>query len=461
MKKVLKYTFLALLGGVLLIVIAVPFIPADSYRDNINTRLSDLLGMQVLLGDISLTSLPVPGIQVENIQLSRDNHTLATIDRLHIAPRLSSLLSTPREVRKIHLTGLRLNAIHFDQLSLLLNQQTPAGPSNLPAIVIKRVVGDHSLIQLKDNQTLGPFQFDMQLSDSMRPERFDFSLEAQTLKLALSADHDSYLVQLQATDWTPPLTPKLHIDSLQASGKLHTDRLLVERINLSAYRGEANGNLLVDWQDQWKLDSRVQFTSVNLKQLLKSLNQDSMAGNTAGKLTLRSVSDEPATLVDNLKITGDLVVTDGYLYKTDLESAVTSLSADWLSGGQTPFDSLQSRLDANKDRIRLSGLQLLSPLISAQGKLDIIRLNRLDGRITVGLNDPTGAISMPLMVAGTFNEPMVRPTDEALAGGSIGTAILGPGVGTAIGIKAGEFIGNIGKFFGSHDEEKQDKDNED
>jgi len=52
-------------------------------------------------------------------------------------------------------------------------------------------------------------------------------------------------------------------------------------------------------------------------------------------------------------------------------------------------------------------------------------------------------ISIPLKVSGTSSEPQLRPTNTALLGGMVGTTILGPGIGTALGIKVGE---SMGKF---------------
>jgi phage tail tape-measure protein len=58
---------------------------------------------------------------------------------------------------------------------------------------------------------------------------------------------------------------------------------------------------------------------------------------------------------------------------------------------------------------------------------------------------------MPMVVSGTLNEPVVRPSGSALAGAAVGTAILGPGLGTAIGVRVGGFLN---KLFGKKDGDK-------
>jgi hypothetical protein len=47
-------------------------------------------------------------------------------------------------------------------------------------------------------------------------------------------------------------------------------------------------------------------------------------------------------------------------------------------------------------------------------------------------------VSTPLAVSGTVQNPTLFPTKSALAGAAAGTALLGPGVGTSIGMKAAQ-----------------------
>ena len=227
MKKAIKYSALGFLGLLLAVILAVPFIPADSYRDTINARLSELLGAEVMLGDIALTALPVPGVRVSDIQLSSDKHTIATIQKLHFAPRLSSLMSSTREVRRIHVSGLQLNAVHADKiLSLIDGHSDPASASSdLPPLIIRRVSGEHNVVQLANGQTLGPFSFEVHLSEDYQPRQMHLELEEQSLKIDLTPDGDDVRVNLHASDWQPTIGPPLMINSLQASGKLTATRL--------------------------------------------------------------------------------------------------------------------------------------------------------------------------------------------------------------------------------------------
>jgi hypothetical protein len=56
--------------------------------------------------------------------------------------------------------------------------------------------------------------------------------------------------------------------------------------------------------------------------------------------------------------------------------------------------------------------------------------------------------AIPLNVSGTVDHPVLLPTKAALAGAVAGTAILGPGVGTGLGVKAAGAVDKLKGLFG-------------
>ncbi|HWT28076.1 MAG TPA: AsmA family protein, partial [Methylophilaceae bacterium] len=61
--------------------------------------------------------------------------------------------------------------------------------------------------------------------------------------------------------------------------------------------------------------------------------------------------------------------------------------------------------------------------------------------------------TIPLQVSGTVSKPSVFPTKAAMAGAVAGTAVLGPGVGTTLGVKAGSAVEKIKGLFGGDDKD--------
>ncbi len=61
------------------------------------------------------------------------------------------------------------------------------------------------------------------------------------------------------------------------------------------------------------------------------------------------------------------------------------------------------------------------------------------------------AAAIPLNVSGTLDTPILLPTGASLAGAAVGTAILGPGAGTSVGAKVGNWAEGL---FGRKDKAK-------
>lgn len=453
MKKGIKYSLYGLLTLIILLIIAIPLIPADRYRQEIEIQISKALQVDVTLGDIGLTSLPQPGLLVKDIQLSDQGQLIVSVAQIHLIPKLSSLFSEQPEIREIRLSGIRLD---IQQIAGLAERSGSGESSDSPAIAIRRITGDNSYLRINDAIQFGPFEFSLDLNRKMGLKTFSLSLEKQYFQLDVEPQNNDYAINLQAKDWAIPFEPRIQFSSLEIDGLLQKNRFHAKNIQAIAYEGKLNGNLILAWKNNWALDSRLEVTGLDLAGLLELFDNQSLDGTASGQFTLRANAVTPQQLADALTVSGDVQIVNGHLYNTDLEQAARSFSKDWNAGGQTPFDEFKTHVEMQPNVIRLTQTKITSDLLGIEGHLNIYEMNELKGEMSVGLNDPTGILTMPLMVAGTVDEPRVRPTNSALAGAAAGTALLGPGVGTAVGVKVGEILGKIGGLFGS-DNDKSPK----
>jgi hypothetical protein len=121
------------------------------------------------------------------------------------------------------------------------------------------------------------------------------------------------------------------------------------------------------------------------------------------------------------------------------------------TGGQTQFDKFSGKLGIVGKQYKLSNLDISSGLLSAKGHVTVTPKDELDGMIDVAVKKSVGLVEVPLVVAGTTASPLVYPSKAAIAGAAVGTAILGPGVGTSLGIKASKGLDKIKDLFGGDD----------
>ncbi len=160
----------------------------------------------------------------------------------------------------------------------------------------------------------------------------------------------------------------------------------------------------------------------------------------------------------NLQLAGNFHLRDGVLTKVDLLQAASSLGKTDTKGGVTRFDDLTGLLNVDENGYHFRKLKIKSGSLNAEGKVDINPALQISGALDANVKGTAGLISMPMVVSGTINDPIVRPSGSALAGAAVGTAILGPGLGTAIGVKVGGFLK---KLFGGNGDGKNDDKNSD
>ena len=256
----------------------------------------------------------------------------------------------------------------------------------------------------------------------------------------------------------PPFTA-LQLGSLEANYRLDSAGVALTGLGIKAYEGSIEGEVTVSWPEQGvSVVGEAMFSSLDSAVLLAAFDQDFIAGGLAGDVRF-GWQQGAVGVLGGIEVTGKLLVEEGYLPGIDLAAAAGLLTRRSVTGDGTAFDLASSDLAIGNGDIVLKNLNIESAALAAQGDLTIGDLKTVAGLIRTGGNDAFGATRVPLKISGTLQQPKVRPTEGSVVGGAVGTAILGPGVGTAVGIKVGEGLENLKqRLFGNGDQPVQKPD---
>jgi hypothetical protein len=88
-------------------------------------------------------------------------------------------------------------------------------------------------------------------------------------------------------------------------------------------------------------------------------------------------------------------------------------------------------------------MKIASGILKAEGELTITPNQELSGLIDASVKGTSAFVSTPLAVTGTVQNPILYPSKMAMAGAAAGTVLLGPGLGTAVGMKAFRLTGKL------------------
>jgi hypothetical protein len=163
-----------------------------------------------------------------------------------------------------------------------------------------------------------------------------------------------------------------------------------------------------------------------------------VSGRLDAKPTFSAHAETAAQLDEALRLETPFTVRQGVLHGLDLPGAVAALTKQAQSGGDTRFDELEGRLLVERGAYRFTQLRIASGALSARGNVTIGANKSLSGQFNASVKGVGPVTSVPLVVAGTLESPMVHPNTAALVG-AVGGTLVAPGLGTAAGAKIGEF----------------------
>lgn len=167
-----------------------------------------------------------------------------------------------------------------------------------------------------------------------------------------------------------------------------------------------------------------------------------LSGRLDATTTLRAPLQDPGRLRETLQTQTQFTVRNAVVHGIDLRQAVRTVGIN--RGGSTALDTLSGRLASRGSTLQLTQLVASAGNLSARGEVAMAGDKSLSGRVEVDLAAAaTGsAISVPLLVGGTLDNPSVALSRGALIGAAVGTALM-PGVGTGAGARLGDKLGRL------------------
>ncbi|MDR2186703.1 MAG: AsmA-like C-terminal region-containing protein [Azonexus sp.] len=381
---------------------AVLLYPYDHFRPALETALARQLAAPVRVGAVHLGWLPQPRLLVDDVTVSRDGEW-------HIATLAISspwrLLGDGGALPEIEAGGVRLTANQLLDLPFFSKRGVTAGgysPRRLRIADATVTLGD-----LTSGQWRGEILFDD--GGSMEKTRFDSA--DGSLHLEMTPAAQGLALALDASGWQPEGLP-FGLTTMQASGFLQRDRLLLEKLDANALGGQIRGNWQLDWsasgmamsgeEDLTRLDSRQTMAA-----LLPKLR---LEGELSGALRMRANGRNWQEMLTQIEASLDAKVTRGQLVGIDLGELARNSFSGVVRSGTTRFETLQARLDITPERIVAQSIQLDGGLMTASGRATIDAGGQIEGNVTVQTHSSILNTRVPAKVSGALNNMVVTAT---------------------------------------------------
>lgn len=410
------------------------FVSVDDYRPKIEQLLSERIKEPVRLKSLRLAGLPLPHLVIEGVEIGKAD---VKVGRIAVTPDLLSLLGDIKVIRGVDISGLVINQHALDRLPLWMASDPRAKPASF-TVLVRNISLDDAMLKLQ-KAAFGPFDARVSITGNGQPEHADITTHDGKFKLAIKPAGKKFNIDAQARDWRLPAGPPIHFTELQVKGMATLEDANLPEIKAKLYGGAVTGQMAVGWHKGLQLKGSYAVSEVELRDLVPLFSPNT---KLSGRLTAKPVFSANAPgaeqLKNALKLETPFDIRDGVLQGIDIQKAASSLlTRD--SSGETRFDTLSGHFAMERGTQRITGLKVASGSLAADGNVTIAPNKALSGRINAQVKvGSLAAATVPLNLSGTLDSPLALPTGAAVTGGAIGTAIL-PGVGTALGAKAGNW----------------------
>jgi len=445
------------LALLLVLALALPFfITLDDYIPIIEKTASEKLHEPISIASIRFAALPLPHVTIEGVTVGKSRDV--EVGKVTVTPDIFSLWQPIRVIKRIEIDTLTLTQQGISKMphwaDSLTAESDVAGPdADKPPFRVEGILLKNA--QLTIGKTgFGPFDANISLNSKGEPVEAAMTTQDGKLKalikpdLAKSPDQPVYLIEASAKAWTLPVGQPLLFDELNIKGVATLNDITLEQVNARLYGGAAQGKVHASWQKGMQLEGDLDIRQLQVQQVAAMLSRtshvsgklDAKAVFSASMSTTNKVADK---FMDALRLTMPFSIQNGVLRGVDIEKAATQLSKQGASGGETRFETLSGHLQLAQSHYHFTQLKIASGSLSVDGEVSISPKQELAGRINAHVSIMGAGASVPLNVTGTVDSPTLFPTGAAMTGAALGTVLMGPGLGTAVGVKVGGWVDSL------------------
>ena len=434
-------------AALLAILLVLPFfISLNDYIPQIEKEVSARLKEPVTIKSLRAAALPLPHVTVDGISVGKTADIM--VGKVTVTPDLFSLLSSTKVIKSIEIDGLVLTQKAIDKI-LVWTKADPKAPQQPPQVRVESIRLDDAVIKL-DKTSFGPFDARVRLNSKGEPEDASITTQDGKLKAVIRPDKSNYLIDATANSWKLPVGPAILFDELAIKGIATLNDASFSQVSAKLYGGTVNGKASVGWQKGLQLKGNFDVNQVELMQMVPLLSPGTkVSGRLNAKPVLSAKAANAGQLANALRLETPFNVHSGVLYGVDIQKAATNLITKESKGGETRFDELSGHLVMERGAYHFTQVKIASGALAADGNVNVSSGKELSGRLNAQVK-AVGA-SVPLNVSGTLDSPLLFPTGASIAGAAVGTAILGPGLGTSVGAKVGNWTEGL---FGKKAEKK-------
>lgn len=398
----LLYLVVVLIG----LVIALPFIvPLNLFvSGDMQKTMSAQLKRRVSIGNIRFAYQPYPTAILENVQIGPGAQD-GTIASIELQVDLLTVFSEQKRLRKFSVTEASLTQAFLQEIPSLLK------PSAEKKTYITRQIEWHKSSVRTANQTYGPIDAEIALNPDQSFSNVTLHNPQNSVEVQIRPLKDHYAISLSAKNWEAPLADqKVLFESLVIEAETQGMAIMANEIKGDLAHGRFKGSAVLDWSNGWAVTSQFEINNMNGEEVTSLFNaHTNVSGRINGTLDFASASDSFDSLFKRPTVKFQFNLVSGVLNNFNFIDPIRrNVNSSGIRGGSTKYDEMSGVFNYEGNRLSIKDVKIKSGLLNVSGNISATD-NKLSGTAVVSLGQGANRRTVPLRIAGEYDNPLLIP----------------------------------------------------
>lgn len=374
---------------------ALLFYPYERFLPEIEAAASKFVGMPVKVSRLGLAVYPTPHLRLGGVKLGDGGE--GRVDDIRIFSPLTLLGSAPVRISRIDVSG-----VHLSPKQLVALPFFQPGELKTEGASIRKLRVEHSEVILAEGLAFSDFTGEINFRDDGSLEKATFESNDRSLLIEAKPASLGIELDIEGRAWKATGTPVVFA-SLQASGVLQGDKLLVQNLDTTFLGGILRGNWLLGWADGLTMAGEGSLGRLDMRKVGAAFAPSlKMEGELSGAFKLRAKARNWEDLWRNVEASLSSEVSRGTLQGLDLGEAARRNGVSDVRGGATKFDWLRSTLLVTPKQIASRDVRMDAGMVTATGQFVAGRDGLVEGHLVVVLQSSVARANVPLRIHGTL-----------------------------------------------------------
>lgn len=376
---------LLLIGGLL-------FYPYQQFKPALEAAAGRLLGVPVKVEKVGLTLLPRPQLKLTNISigLAGDGRILEA----RIDSPWSLLGRGGHAIPRLELSGVELSVRRLIGLPVLSSAAPDTG------VVVGRIRLDQLSVRLGQQVSISGLNGEIAFGTGGRMEKATLENADRSLLVEALPAANGLALNLEGRGWQPA-GEALALPSLQATGVLTEEKLLLQNVDTTFLGGLLRGNWLLDWSKGLAMAAEGGVTRLDSRKVAAAFVPAlRLEGEMSGTVRVRSAAIDWESLWKNLEVVIDAEVAQGVLHGVDPFEAARRGGGREVRAGSLRFNRLQYSLAVSPRQAVGRSISVDAGVANAAGQFAYAPGGQVDAQLNVSFRSSVSSLQIPVHVGG-------------------------------------------------------------